>query len=97
LFHDRALELLSRMREVYPDAFILWTVGPLLSGADLDAARNGIQSAVATRQGAGDDAVEVWEMSISNDDPGCDYHPGLATHEAMADALMDELSLWLDW
>lgn len=97
LFHDRAVELLSRLRDVYPEAFVLWTVGPLLGGSDLDAARSAISSAVDTRKAAGDAAVEVWEMNISNDDPGCDYHPGLATHEAMADALVDQLSQWLGW
>jgi lysophospholipase L1-like esterase len=97
LFHDRAVALLQHLRDVYPDAFILWTVGPLLSGADLDAARSGIQAAVATQKSAGDEAVEVWEMNIPNDNPGCDYHPGLATHQAMADALVEQLSMWLGW
>jgi hypothetical protein len=85
------LELLEHLRDVYPEASILCTVGPLLGGADLDAARAGIAQAVTTRNAAGDAKVEHWEMNIPNDNPGCDYHPSLATHQAMAEALIDEL------
>src|SRR5690606_7731970 len=97
LFTGRYVELLAHLRDVYPTAYILCTVGPLLNGSDLQAARAGIADAVATRQGAGDERVDAWEMNISNDDPGCDYHPGLETHQRMADALVSELSARLDW
>jgi hypothetical protein len=36
--------------------------------------------------------VEHWEMNISNDNPGCDYHPSIPTHQLMADALVQELT-----
>jgi lysophospholipase L1-like esterase len=97
LFVDNYVALLERLREVYPEAFILCTVGPLLSGADLDAARGGIADAVATRVAAGDDAVRAWEMNIANDMPGCDYHPSVATHQALANALVSQLQTDLGW
>jgi lysophospholipase L1-like esterase len=97
LFRDAYVALLSRIREVYPAAYILCTVGPMLSGSDLDAARAGISAAVAVRNDAGDAQLGVWEMNIPNDQPGCDYHPSLATHQLMADALVAELEQRLDW
>ncbi len=97
LFQDRYVALLEHLRDVYPEAFILCTVGPLLSGSDLQAARDGIDAAIATRATAGDDALASWEMNISNDAPGCDWHPSLATHQAMADALVAELKKHLAW
>lgn len=97
LFVGRYVEFLEHLREVYPETVILCTVGPLLGGADLDAARSGITEAVAARNGAGDERVHAWELTVPNDDPGCDYHPGLATHQAMADALAAELRARLGW
>ena len=97
LFHDEYVQFLEHLRDVYPTTFILATVGPLLNDADLDAARTGIESAVGARQAAGDSLVASWRMNIANDNPGCDYHPGLATHQAMADALVSELQTHLDW
>jgi lysophospholipase L1-like esterase len=97
LFRDEYTTFLAHLREVYAEAYILCTVGPLLGGTDLDAARAGIAAAVAARTSAGDAQLGVWEMNISNDDPGCDYHPGLATHEAMGNALVTELKTRLGW
>jgi lysophospholipase L1-like esterase len=97
LFRDSYVALLERIREEHPAAAILCTVGPMLSGADLEAARAGIAAAVAVRAAAGDRDVEVWEMNIANDAPGCDYHPSLATHQKMADALVAELKQRLGW
>lgn len=89
--------LLSRIRDHYPDAFVLCTVGPLLSGEDLNAARAGISAAVAAREAQGDLRVKSWEMNLSNDAPGCDWHPSLGTHQAMATALVGELRAELGW
>lgn len=91
LFEAEYLELLERVREVYPDAFILCTVGPLLNGTDLAAARAGIAAAVASFEAGGGTNIRAWEMNVPNNNPGCDYHPGLQTHQAMASALTPEL------
>lgn len=97
LFQEHYVRLLERLRSHYPDAFILCTVGPLLNGADLAAARTGIDAAVDARTAAGDTRLASWEMNIGNDNPGCDYHPSVATHQAMADALVEQLRVHLDW
>jgi lysophospholipase L1-like esterase len=91
LFAQEYLELLERVRASYPEAFILCTVGNLLSGADLVAARAGIAAGVATFEAAGGARIGVWEMDVPNTDPGCDFHPSLATHEIMAAGLETEL------
>jgi lysophospholipase L1-like esterase len=97
LFHDEYAAFLEHLRFRYPAAFILCTVGPMLSGADLDAARAGIAAAVQTRNDAGDASVEAWEMNIVNDSPACDWHPSIATHQLMADALVAKLREELGW
>lgn len=97
LFGGEYTKLLERVRGAYPDAFILCTVGPLLSGADLSAARAGIAAGVAAFEAAGGSNVRAWEMNVANGNPpGCDYHPNLATHQAMADALIPELEAHFD-
>jgi lysophospholipase L1-like esterase len=89
--------LLEHIRGNYPDAFILCTVGPLLSGSALATARANIAAAVAARNGAGDSRVKAYQMVTTNPSPGCDYHPSVATQQAMATELMNELAPELGW
>lgn len=97
LFAAEYADLLQRVHTAYPDAFILCTVGPLLSGADLDAARAGIAAGVAAFEAAGGSNARAWDMNVPNGTPpGCDYHPNLETHQAMADAVIDELSTYFE-
>ena len=96
LFSSEYGKLLDRVRANYPDAFILCTVGPLLNGEDLLLARTGIAGAVQAFTAAGGSNIAVWEMNVANQNPGCDYHPGLETHRAMASDLTNELRAALD-
>jgi lysophospholipase L1-like esterase len=88
---------LEHLRNKYPSAFILCTVGPMLSGNMLENARRNIAAAVAARASAGDTRVKAYEMKATNPSPGCDYHPNLATHVAMASELEGELKADLSW
>jgi lysophospholipase L1-like esterase len=90
-------QMLEKLRIRYPDAFILCVLAPLLSGSDLDIAMNNIKAAVAARNAAGDGNVASFDMAANNPNPGCDYHPSLSTHEAMADELKAPLSAALGW
>ena len=99
-FEAGYVSLLERVRSAYPDATILCSVGPLLHGTDLAAARGSIESAVASRTAAGDTAVQTFELAEIEpavDGYGCDYHPSPATHEIMADALTSALRAALGW
>jgi lysophospholipase L1-like esterase len=89
--------LLRTIRRRYPDAFILCTVGPMLSGRDLSTAQNNIAAAVALRNDAGDERVTTHEMATGNPDPACDWHPNLDTHAAMAEELATPLADALGW
>jgi len=53
----------------------------------------GIVAGVEAFEAAGGSNVEAWEMTVPNGDPpGCDFHPNLATHRAMADAVIAQLA-----
>ena len=89
--------LLERVRSVYPSAFVLCTVGPMLGGEDLGRARRGIAEAVRQRYASGDDRVVAYEMQTPNPNPGCDWHPSTATHARMAEELGGALRRALGW
>jgi lysophospholipase L1-like esterase len=91
VFVPAYVALLERVRQGYPDAFILTTVGNLLNGQDIPDARAAIAAAVAEFQARGGDRIAVWEMNVANTAPGCDFHPSIATHQAMAEALTAQL------
>jgi hypothetical protein len=87
---------LLHVRERYPHARILCTIGPLLSGADLTNVRKYIANAVAD---SGDDNMTTFELEAQSamDGLGCDYHPSLKTHQKMADQLTRTLKLEMAW
>jgi lysophospholipase L1-like esterase len=92
LFANGYAALLTQVRAAYPGARIIGTVGPLLSGADLSGARAGIVAGIEAFVAAGGDNVRSWEMNVPNGNPpGCDYHPNLDTHQAMAAAVAAEI------
>lgn len=89
--------LLERIRAVYPMAFVLCTVGPMLGDEDLRRARGAIGEAVRQQRDGGDDRVVTYDMQTPNLDPGCDWHPSTATHARMAEELGRELKSALGW
>jgi lysophospholipase L1-like esterase len=91
------VELLGRIRRNNPRAIILCTIGPMLAGPDLEKAEATIVEAVAQRQAAGDKRLLYHRLKTENQDPGCDWHPGLATHQRIADELASPLRAALGW
>lgn len=81
------VDLLKKIRFSSPKALILCTVGPMLGGEDLAKAERAIAKAVEKLKSQGDAKVIVHQMKTDNQNPGCDWHPGLATHQRMADEL----------
>jgi len=97
LFVGEYVALLALIRRSNPRAFILCTVGPMLAGHDLERAETAIAEAVRRRRSAGDSRVTAHRMTARNDDPGCDWHPGTATHRRMADELAVPIRAALGW
>jgi lysophospholipase L1-like esterase len=89
--------LLEQIRRGNPRAFILCTVGPMLAGQDLERARAAIARAVERRNAAGDTRVVAHRMTTPNESPGCDWHPGAATHRRIAEELAVPIRAALGW
>ena len=88
------------LRGRYPAARFYLAVGPMLSGANYDAAKAHLQSVIAARAGDGDTNLALLEFSPIDQGAeglGCDYHPTIATNERMADTLVSRLRADLDW
>ncbi|MBZ4418472.1 SGNH/GDSL hydrolase family protein [Myxococcus sp. RHSTA-1-4] len=92
-------KFLSRLRELYPSARIVCTLGSMTDGYK-EQERNGTVSSVhagewvtglvAERNQAGDDRVYRHLMAAQNpeaDGVGEDWHPSAATHQKMAEEL----------
>jgi len=89
--------LLAKVRREEPDAHILTTIGPMLAGEDLKRAERYIRQAVESRTHAGDTRVQYHPMKATNDNPGCDWHPNLTTHEKIAQELEVPIARLLKW
>lgn len=93
-FQEGYFGLLETIRSRHPDAFILCTLGPLLSGTDLATAAGAIEGAIEQMD---DDKIAYHAMTTGNPSPGCDWHPSIATHEAMATELSMVVADELGW
>ena len=90
---------LATVRGKYPDAWIFCTVGPLLYGAGLASAQTDIQAVVTGAQTGGDTKVQYLDFGQENTSlgTGCQYHPNVAEHQAMATRLVAALHTALGW
>ncbi len=91
-FSRRYLALLERIQSVYPKAVILCTLGPMLSGTDLENAEAAIRAAVTALSERALSRAFFHPMQTRNAAPGCDWHPSVSTHEAMAKELFQVLA-----
>jgi hypothetical protein len=91
------VELLERIRRNSPLAQVLCTIGPMLAGQDLEKAESSIAKAVAARRARGDQRVEAYRMTTVNENPGCDWHPSVATHARIAEELKQPVQKALGW
>lgn len=97
VFVGAYVALLEDIRVRYPAARILCTAAPLLGEPDQTTLANFIDLAVAERANAGDTAVARVDIATPQTGFGCDWHPSLATHAAMAAELEAVLSEQLGW
>lgn len=86
-------EFLATLRGYYPNAHLFAFLASFSSGA-----RARVQSAVASRNDAGDTKVHYVEHTIgAGYNGGCDGHPTVAAHAAMASTLVPALGAALGW
>ena len=87
------VSLLTKLRGLYPAAHLVATLGPMLQdeaptlGA-LSQARTNLRAAIDRRRRAGETPAMLSALEFPRQDGslgyGCDWHPSLATHRAMA-------------
>jgi hypothetical protein len=97
-FEDAYEDLLDVIRAHYPDARIYCAVGSSTSGSEYGRLKPRLSAIVASRL-AGGDNIAMLDFGTTGDEAtyGCDWHPGQATHQLMADILVQALRNDLDW
>jgi lysophospholipase L1-like esterase len=98
-FDNAYIGLLGKLRAAYPVARIYAAFGPMLDGESYDAARASIYAAVEERRLDRDARVSFVEFpsAVEGRRFGCDWHPGLDAHRAMASRLEDLIEKDLGW
>jgi lysophospholipase L1-like esterase len=96
------LSFVTQLRGAYPGAFIFCALGPMMSGTNLNSARTAVNNVIAMRATAGDANLKLVEFATQNcmadgSGCGCDYHPNLAEHQAMATVLEGAIHDTLGW
>ena len=97
--------LIAKVRQNYPSALVVVTLGPMLSdlwppGVNaLTQARSYLQILVADLNAAGDARVKMLEFENQDNAAsfGCKVHPSAATQQQMADRLTAFLRTQLGW
>lgn len=108
-FESAYVAFLHQLRAHYANAAIVCTVSPMLDGASRTASVSYIQGAVVQVNGSGDNRVSVasvtgdggvrplFDVQLSGNGYGCDYHPSVKTHQLMAAALAPVLRGVTGW
>jgi len=97
--------LFDRVRKVYPDAFIVCALGPMLSDnypegkQNLTKAKKYMKATMAKIRASGETNFEYVEFPEQkhSDGLGCGFHPSLKTHKLMAERLTGVIKERLGW
>jgi len=96
-------EFFAHLRELHPDAALIGAVGPMISDsypAGYEAwtsIRSDVRGVVDAFVADGDDKVFYFEFATQTAPYGEDWHPTIATHQSMADALTEFIEEELGW
>jgi lysophospholipase L1-like esterase len=95
-FEDAYAALLQRIRAAYPNAQILCTNGPMLSGTDLSTLMGYIADVIDV---LADPKISSFDIAPQDgsDGYGCDWHPSLARHQKMAATVTAAIKAKLPW
>lgn len=97
------VEFLTHLRALHPDATLVATVGPMMSDSyppgyrAWTSIRSDVQGVVEGLVEGGDSKVLYFEFATQSAPYGEDWHPTLATHQKMADALGAFIREELGW
>ena len=104
-FHDNDPEpafsaaygnLLQTLRSRNPESLVYRLFGPMLDGAEALRADSAVRSAIKAQAAKGDSRVHYVRLPTDPHDPemiGCNWHPSLKAHEAMAQRLLVRILL----
>jgi uncharacterized repeat protein (TIGR02543 family) len=93
----------QHLRARYPNAWIVFTIGPMLNQTQLDAVDAAQAAIVKARKAAGDARIASFDLGIQNLGSngevasGCDWHPSVAEHQRMGAVLKAKLQALLGW
>jgi lysophospholipase L1-like esterase len=102
-FRQGYIDFLTRIREVHATATIVAVVGPMLSDSyptgyqAWTSVKREVQAAVEARHTANDLDVHYFALTPQSSPYGEDWHPTLATHKKMADALTPFIANLKGW
>ena len=96
LFVSEYVGFMAHLRDVHPDAYIL-AISPSLFGDEAAMVDGYLQNVIDERMAAGDTNVGWANVNVEWIGSGCDGHPNVVTHEAMAARLVEELEARLGW
>lgn len=85
------------LRKAYPDAHIAYVVGTRKTTANVQQARADLQRLVTSFGADANASFFSFASAESDEHDGCAFHPGLRTHERMADAVTLHLREKLHW
>jgi lysophospholipase L1-like esterase len=95
-FESAYRALLVTIRSKYPNAQILCTNGPMLSGVDLTTVRGYLDNVVTAMADAKISTFTI-DAQDGTDGYGCDWHPSVARHEKVAAVVTAALQAKLGW
>lgn len=92
------IDFVAEVRDRYPDAWILLTVGSSLEPEGARQCLVRLGHIVAARMQAGDDKIDSFDIGLQDASmTGCGWHPNAAEHARMGMVLADELRRRLGW
>jgi lysophospholipase L1-like esterase len=100
-FTSAYVAFVQQVRGYYKDAFILLATSPLLLEPDYDTQEADLQAVIAAINSNGNVdpriAIVPFATQGAANGYGCDYHPSVATHAAMAQVLETSIHSAVGW
>jgi len=85
-FEDAYVKFASRLRQVYPDAWLFVTTSPMLGSVE-GVAKTRLENVVARRKAEGDTRIELIPLMTDAPHWGCDGHPDADMNARIADRI----------